>query len=245
MHDATESVPVAPRQDTTWRLWLEIIAVLCIGVVPDTFNALMGFINPSSEPASVVETMLFLVVRGTYVSIPVLYLMWRSNEGWAPFGVVPVRWFDPAIALPLLMIDMLFYYSGWCVFAMVLPMESEGAAEHSEGLFEYAMTPIHYVLLIIGSVFNGFAEELVMRGYLIPRLGRVLGSWWSAMVLSSVLFAGYHLYQGVWGAGTVLVTGLIFGSCFILTRRLWPVVIAHILADIVAFIDWYSIFGAA
>jgi membrane protease YdiL (CAAX protease family) len=90
-----------------------------------------------------------------------------------------------------------------------------------------------YGLLVLMSCANGFAEELVMRGYLLPRFERVLGSTWSAVGLTSLLFASYHIYQGLFGATQVLVFGLVYGAVFCWFRRLWPLAIAHAIADFV------------
>jgi membrane protease YdiL (CAAX protease family) len=99
-------------------------------------------------------------------------------------------------------------------------------------LFGAPREPEQTVLFIVAQLANGFAEELVMRGYLIPRFEDLFGSTGKALVLSSVLFASYHLYQGLYGAGSALVMGLVFGVAFIAMRRLWPIAAAHALLNI-------------
>ena len=46
----------------------------------------------------------------------------------------------------------------------------------------------------------------------------------------------YHLYQGPLGAVWVLGFGLVMSLYYVRTRKLFPVVIAHVLADIVPFV---------
>jgi membrane protease YdiL (CAAX protease family) len=79
----------------------------------------------------------------------------------------------------------------------------------------------------------GISEEVAMRGYLIPRFEQLLGSTWSAVGLSAAIFASYHIYQGAGPALSIFVTGLILGGVFVLTRRLWPVIVAHAITDLI------------
>ena len=60
----------------------------------------------------------------------------------------------------------------------------------------------------------------------------------SSEALSALLRGGYHLYQGI-GAGIGnVVMGLVFGRWYQLTNRVWPLVIAHSVMDIVAFVGY-------
>jgi membrane protease YdiL (CAAX protease family) len=81
---------------------------------------------------------------------------------------------------------------------------------------------------------NGFAEELVMRGYLIVRLQRLFGSLTRAVILTSILFAAYHIYQGPRATVDVMLDGLIYGVAFCFLRRVWPVALAHALTNVLA-----------
>lgn len=77
-------------------------------------------------------------------------------------------------------------------------------------------------------IANSFAEELVMRAYLMDRLYRLLGSKFLAVGLSAVMFGSYHLYQGFWlGFVGASLTGIILGYYFIGTRRIFSLVFAH------------------
>jgi membrane protease YdiL (CAAX protease family) len=93
-----------------------------------------------------------------------------------------------------------------------------------------------YLLVPFSSCAIGFVEELVMRGYLIPRFERLLGSSWKAVLVSTVLFASCHMYQGPVGVISAAITGLVLGIAFCWVRRLWPVALAHALLDFIAFI---------
>jgi membrane protease YdiL (CAAX protease family) len=90
-------------------------------------------------------------------------------------------------------------------------------------------------VLLALAVANAVAEELLVVGYLITRL-RQLGSGAGAAVLASAVLRGsYHLYQGLGGFVGNLAMGLVFGALWQRTYRLWPLITAHALIDIIAF----------
>ena len=76
-----------------------------------------------------------------------------------------------------------------------------------------------------------------MRGYLIPRFERLLRSTSAAVVVSTALFASYHLYQGTHGVIGAGVTGLVYAVAFCSLRRLWPVFVAHALHNYVIYLS--------
>jgi membrane protease YdiL (CAAX protease family) len=70
-----------------------------------------------------------------------------------------------------------------------------------------------FVLLyfVIGLVFNIFGEELYYRGFLLPKMRGVFGSWdW---VANGILFTFKHVYQR-WLFPGILVGGLGFAFAF-------------------------------
>ena len=93
-------------------------------------------------------------------------------------------------------------------------------------------------LLLLQAAQNGVLEEIVVVGYLLTRL-RQLG-WSNAQALgaSAALRGSYHLYQGLGGFVGNLVMGLIFAWWFQRTRRVLPLVIAHVLLDVFAFVGF-------
>lgn len=98
-------------------------------------------------------------------------------------------------------------------------------------------------VLIAAAAANGWAEEIVMIGYLLTRL-RQLG--WSpnrSLLAAALLRGSYHLYQGLGGFVGNLVMGLVFGRYWQRTNRLWPLVAAHTLIDVVAFTGYALLKG--
>ena len=63
-----------------------------------------------------------------------------------------------------------------------------------------------------------------------------------AIFASSMLRGSYHLYQGFGPFIGNAVMGVVFALVYTRTRRVMPLVIAHALLDIVAFVG-FSLFG--
>jgi membrane protease YdiL (CAAX protease family) len=93
-------------------------------------------------------------------------------------------------------------------------------------------------VLVLAAFANGWAEEIIVVGYLMTRLRQFGLSDTRTLVLSSLLRGAYHLYQG-FGAGLGnFVMGAVFGVVWRRTNRLWPLIVAHGLIDTVAFVGY-------
>ncbi|MFY1674514.1 CPBP family intramembrane glutamic endopeptidase [Plantactinospora sp. WMMB334] len=102
-------------------------------------------------------------------------------------------------------------------------------------------------VLVLSATQNAILEEVVVVGYLMTRL-RELGWRVGAVIATSALLRGsYHLYQGFGAFVGNAVMGVVFGLFFLRSRRVLPLVVAHTLLDVVAFVgyallprDWFD-----
>lgn len=98
-------------------------------------------------------------------------------------------------------------------------------------------------VLIASALQNAVLEEVVVVGYLLRRLGQLGWTPVAALAASAVLRGSYHLYQGIGG----LVGNMAMGVVFVLLYRRWgrvgPLVAAHALIDIVAFVGYALLAG--
>ncbi|GIL31759.1 membrane protein [Actinocatenispora comari] len=98
-------------------------------------------------------------------------------------------------------------------------------------------------VLILSAIQNAVLEEVVVLGYLITRL-RELGWRLPAVVVTSALLRGsYHLYQGFGGFVGNAIMGVLFALFFLRVRRVAPLVVAHSLLDIGAFVGYALLHG--
>lgn len=97
-------------------------------------------------------------------------------------------------------------------------------------------------VLILAAAQNAVLEEIVVVGYMMTRL-RQLGWGVAAVVAASAVLRGsYHLYQGFGAFVGNALMGVVFALFFLRTRRVVPLVVAHTLLDVVAFVG-YNLFG--
>lgn len=94
------------------------------------------------------------------------------------------------------------------------------------------------VVLVLSAAGNAWAEEVLVVGYFITRLQQLGWRDNTALLASAVLRGSYHLYQGFGGFVGNLVMGLVFGKVWQRTNRLWVLVVAHALLDVVAFVGY-------
>lgn len=87
------------------------------------------------------------------------------------------------------------------------------------------------VLLV---VVNPFYEELLVRAFLITEVEGLYCSTALAVTASVVLQTSYHLYQGLPAALSHVPIFLVFSLYYVCTRRILPVILAHMFLDVSA-----------
>ena len=93
-------------------------------------------------------------------------------------------------------------------------------------------------VLVLSALQNALLEEVVVIGYLFTRLHQLGWGWVMVIGLSALVRGSYHLYQGFGGFAGNLIMGVIFGLVYLRWRRVGPLVVAHTLLDITAFVGY-------
>jgi membrane protease YdiL (CAAX protease family) len=91
-------------------------------------------------------------------------------------------------------------------------------------------------VLVLAAVKNGLVEEVIAVGYLAERLTALGWRPWAWMAGSALLRGSYHLYQGFGPFIGNVAMGLVFAWFYHRRGRVMPLVAAHSLIDLVAFI---------
>ncbi len=99
-------------------------------------------------------------------------------------------------------------------------------------------------VLVLSALRHAVVEEVIVVGYLLDRFGKFGWSVPLAILTSALLRGSYHLYQGFGPFIGNVVMGLVFAWLYTRTKRVMPLVVAHALLDIVAFVG-FSLFGRA
>jgi membrane protease YdiL (CAAX protease family) len=214
--------------------WGEVLAVLTIGVLPNLAAAIRsGAESALNSPRQALPYWLDSLLLCAYslcAIYPVLYLIGRSGEPLASFGVVRPKLGDLWLGLFLFLVDGVIRVT----LARVLPEPMVNMSAH----FPAPKGALDYALMAVMHAANGLQEELVTRAYLITRLERLLDSRVLAVALSALLFTSYHVYQGPgWSLAYQFAFGLAYGGLYLLIRRLWPFAIGHTLVNVALELD--------
>jgi membrane protease YdiL (CAAX protease family) len=98
-------------------------------------------------------------------------------------------------------------------------------------------------VLILSALQNAILEEVVVVGYLMTRLRQIGWDIRMTILTSAVLRGSYHLYQGFGPALGNAVMGALFGYWFHRTKRVLPLIIAHTILDVFAFVGYALLHG--
>lgn len=83
--------------------------------------------------------------------------------------------------------------------------------------------PLLLVLLAANLVLAALGEELVWRGFALPRVAELLGgsraAWAAALVLVNAGFGLAHLYQGATGVVEATLAGVLLGALYLASGR--------------------------
>ena len=157
----------------------------------------------------------------------VVFLVWFLRvRGWTleKFGLrVTVRTTAGGILLAIGTLAMFWFIQVAGSFGIDM-----AAAERA---YPKVANNLDWQLVYLTSVVNGAYEETFVAGYVITVLAGARGVW-TAVNVSTGIRLLYHLYQGTIGVLTIVPMGLLYGYLFVRTRQLWPLILAHILIDI-------------
>ena len=203
----------------------------------DRFTADLRGFGPLGIFAILVIVLSGNVTLGNIV-VPVgslLVLLWarRSRTPWREIGYLRPRSWIGSLAVGL---------AFGCAFkflmkALVMPLL--GADPINQAYHYLAGNRAIVPAAVLTMVVAGFGEETVFRGFLFERLGKLFGSGFGAraliVLLTAALFAMAHYPdQGLAGVEQATITGLVFGTIFAFTGRIWTVMCVHAAFDLTA-----------
>ncbi|HEX7418463.1 MAG TPA: CPBP family intramembrane glutamic endopeptidase [Thermoanaerobaculia bacterium] len=188
---------------------------------------------------------ILVILAGNFLIPPIsaiLALIWvrESRTPWSELGFVRPRNWILTIATGIVF-GITFKLVMKTIVMPLLGAPPINPAYHYLAGNTAALPGIIFVMIVVA----GFGEEMVFRGYMFERLGKLLGSsvvaTTSIVILTSIVWGAEHLYdQGLAGAEQAMIVGLVYGTIFAKTRQIWMLMIAHAAFDIaaVAIIYW-------
>ncbi|MGW5388200.1 CPBP family intramembrane glutamic endopeptidase [Nocardia sp. NPDC003963] len=250
-----ESNPVDDRIREQRGIRLEILVVLGVTFGLSGMNAALSLLDSALAPGGVGERTVALnssratqslidllfqllgVVRLAAWAGLALYLLWRSGIGPRAIGLARARFradWLPGLALAAVIgLPGLGLYLIAQALGVNVTIVPDALSDH------WWRIPA----LVLSACANSAAEEIVVVAFLLTRLRALGWSDNSALAASALLRGSYHLYQGLGGGLGNVVMGVVFGRYWQRTGRLWPLIIAHAVIDIVAYLGYGLLHG--
>ena len=222
--------PVPPPPGPPRLLRKELGLILLLAFAPSLLGLLflaLGAAATGETEAEVAPSLIGIVIDLFISWSPVLvigYLLARSREGWPGIGLTRFRGGDLAVGL------ILWVASFILVLVLAQLFQYFGTRE-VDFLSENLPLWFRSLQAVLIAVTAGVTEEIVVRGYAQTRLEQLRASTAAILLLPTVLWAALHVYQGLGAALTIFGLGLMYAWYFQRTRRLWPLILAHVLFD--------------
>lgn len=204
----------------------------------DKFSAALRGFGPLGIVAVLAILLSGNVFVGPMIALPIgaaLVLVWRSlsRTPWSAIGYVrPRSWILTAAAGITFGVAFKF-----AMKAVVMPLVGAPAINPTYHFLagNRAMLPAAIWAMFVA----GFGEETVFRGWMFERLGKLLGSTVAVrstiVILTSILFGlGHYMNQGIPGVEQAAIVGLVLGTIFAMTGRVFMLMIAHAAFDLTA-----------
>jgi membrane protease YdiL (CAAX protease family) len=192
-------------------------------------------------PLGILALLVILVAQfaAPLSALLVLLWAWRSHTPWREIGYVrPRRWIQ-TVGIGIVF-GIAFKFLMKSIVMPLLGADPINQAHQYLRGNRAALPAAIYSMIVVA----GFGEETVFRGYMFERLGKLLGSavWakFFVVLLTTVLFAAAHYRAGLSSVQQAAIAGLLFGTIFAVTGRIFMLMIAHAAFDLtaVAMIYW-------
>jgi membrane protease YdiL (CAAX protease family) len=159
---------------------------------------------------------------GLEITLAAVALVYLQHRGFDIASLYPL----PTVRHSLLGIGLFIA----CLLVGALATSLLPAARQHQ-MIGFSAAGVSMVSIVLLAMVNGTFEEVFLLGVLTRGLrGFGLSLAMGLPMLARVL---YHLYQGPLGVIWVAAFGVTLTLAYVVTRQLWPSVLAHILWDIV------------
>lgn len=237
-HEASAEYGV--RAKRFWAVRFEVAAVVLFVFLSVIVSHVLYGASPSAWLPGDWKANLYVLAIDVPLVMLLLFIIWGSGDELADFGIRKPEWNDVpkgavvfAVLLGVAILQEVASKS-WPILGVTTFPGSDYVSPH---------TPIDWVLFVPLTVINCAYQELLCRGYMIPRFSEVFNGPTAGLILSSLLFGAWHLYQGPSGVIGCTVMGFVFGYAFMRWRSLWPLTIAHATYNLAIGIIWPLIYS--
>jgi membrane protease YdiL (CAAX protease family) len=240
-HEIVLVLAVSLGQSAVYAV-VDLLGKLTAGKALASQNATLNASQAPGRPWLDLTYQLLGILFSVVPALLAVHLLTRNPPpGTAADSYRPVR---AALGLDLRRPLRDLGWGGLLALAMGIPGLGIYLAARALGLaanvVPSALPQVWWVIpvLILSAVQNAVLEEVVVVGYLVTRLRQLSWPIPAVIILSAALRGSYHLYQGYGGFFGNLAMGVVFALFYLLTRRITPLIVAHSLLDIAAFVGY-------
>jgi membrane protease YdiL (CAAX protease family) len=209
--------------------WTDLGLVLMVAFAMSILSSIFRAFH--LQPLNYSNAQIFLGIVDEIIPLTLLFvLLKRQNRSLKDLGF-NFRWTDLPKAAGLTAAGFLGMYIGFMVLRTLYYLLTLHSFSDSGPRNDFSATSMWLILPFM--FVNGFHEEVIVRGYLMTEWIELRGSAAVAAIISLLVQTSYHLYYGVFGALTIGCGLSIFALYYAKSRRLMPVVLAHILWDVI------------
>jgi len=184
----------------------------------------------------------FFLVNGVFQSSTLAaFLFYLHRRGWKPDDLrIGLGWVTSLSGVGLLLTTYAGFYALAYLSQFVIWILSPTPDGWVATLFVPRHVPvptagihISWAVLIIFTALNAFYEEIVYMGYGFNLWAAKYGAR-TAVWLSILARLVVHMYQGTEHILPIGVWAVIFGLWYRYHRKLWPLILAHLLIDLIS-----------
>jgi membrane protease YdiL (CAAX protease family) len=207
---------------------VEVSVFLCL-ILP---AVLLSLLNVEQRTLTFPIVTTATIVHNLTLLMLVFFFIWRNGESFASLGLTFAN-SGREIAIGIgLFIPFVF---GISLFEMLLH-ELGFVLPDAPPRYLIPIGNAQYLLAFAFLVVVAVSEEAIFRGYLMLRLHAVTGSTAFALLLSSVIFAIGHGYQGSGGVLTVGLMGLLLALVYLWRGSLVAPITMHFLQNFIGIV---------
>ena len=233
------------------RLWWEIALVLALSVGRSALYSVLSLVqaltreealgdqstslNPGAD-AQQFWDVLYQFLSQFFALVPValaIYFLWEPGRSAFRRIGLDFRMFGRDVGAGILLVAVigipgLALYAGGRALGITVQVDAS------------PLDPSWWTipLLLLAALRAGLTEEVVFLGYLFDRLRRLGWSTWTIILSTAALRGAYHAYQGLGAIVGNIAMGVVFGWVYHRWGRVMPLVIAHVVIDVVAFVGY-------
>ncbi len=201
------------------------VGVFLFLIVP---SMILSFFTEQEKDVGFLITALAIITRDLALLCLILFFLWRNAEPLGSIGwktehvrheiIVGIALF-PVFFILLGLVGGILQEIGFN-----LPQTPKPAFLTADNIPQILVASALVVVVAV-------VEETIFRGYLVLRFLHITKSGTWSVLVSAVIFALGHGYEGSAGVGTVGIMGIVFAVIYLWRRSLVAPVVIHFLQD--------------